>query len=354
MAVPEALGELLVAYETALLEYCQTHSEEALYHASLVSARLMGERNYGPDEIVALHYDAIQGVTSEERFTPADRIRILNDAHQFLLEVMIGYGARYKEFLDLRLQAAERRAETAERSEREKLEVLTSIAHELGNPLTIAVGNLQLASRFMDAADMTNIRPLIEESRDALDRLAGLTRQILAVSRGESVELVFAPCDIVELVQHTAEWMQAAAADKGIAFDQKYPGEPVLVSASKDELPSVFSNLLTNALRYTEPGGSIALTMWANGDQVSVRVSDTGIGMTGTDQQRIFEKFYRGPNARRVVPNGLGIGMFIAKNLTELHGGTIEVESTIGVGSNFTVTLPRLDASGGAGNGQDE
>lgn len=347
MTAPSGLDDLLVAYEATLLDYCLNRGEEALYRASEVSARLMGEFNYGPDEIVALHYDAVQSVASGEQYTPADRLRILNDAHQFLLEVMIGYGARYKEYLDLRLEAAERRAESAEESERQKLEVLAIIAHELGNPLTVAVGNLQLASRFMDAADMTNIRPLIEESRDALDRLAGLTRRIIAASRGESTELTFVPTDVCELVRRTAEWMQAAATDKGIAFTQKYPSRPILVSASVEELPSVFSNLLSNALRYTAPGGSITLTVSADGGDVKVRVSDTGIGISGADQQRVFEKFYRSPDARRATPNGLGMGLYIAKTLAELHGGTIEVESMIGVGSTFTVTLPRLEESGG-------
>lgn len=353
MAVPESLGDLLADYEDALLDYCQTHSEEALCHASEVSARLMGHGDYGPDDVIALHYDALQHVTSAEQFTPADRIRILNDAHQFLLEVMIGYGVRYKEFLELRLQAAERRAETAERSEREKLEVLAAIAHELGNPLTIAGGNLQLVARYMDAGDPTNIRPLIDESRHALDRIAGLTRQLNAASRGESAELTFTTCDIVELIRRTAEWVQAAANDKGIVFAQKYPAGPVLVSASTEELPSVFSNLLTNALRYTEPGGSITLAVRAVDDAVRVRVSDTGIGISTDDQHRIFEKFYRSRDARRVAPNGLGIGMFIVRQLTEQHGGTIEVESTPGVGSNFTVTLPRLGTSRGERSGHE-
>lgn len=353
MVEAKALAELLVSYEAALLDYCQTHSEEALYQASEVSGRLMGEESYGPDEIVALHYDAVQAVTASERFTVGDRIRILNDAHQFLLEVMIGYGARYKEYLDLRLQAAERRAESAEQSEREKLEVLAGIAHELGNPLTIAVGNLQMASRYLEAADLANLRPLIDESRDALDRLAGLTRQIMAASRGETPELVFEVLELGELVRRSAEWCQAAASDKGISFVLKVPAEPVHLRASRDELPSVFTNLLSNALRYTEPGGSITLVAWAEGNAVKVRVSDTGIGISAADQQRIFEKFYRGADARRAVPNGLGMGLFIVKQLTELHGGTIELESRRGVGSTFTVTLPRVEEAGGADHGHE-
>ncbi|MGE0135463.1 MAG: sensor histidine kinase [Dehalococcoidia bacterium] len=348
MTNEDVVRELLSAYEAALSEWCRSHGEEALYHASEVSVRLMGELSYGPDEIVALHYDALQAITSDEQFTAADRIRMLNDAHQFLLEVMIGYGARYKEFLDLRLQAAERRAQDAEQSEREKLEVLAGIAHELGNPLTIAVGNLQMAARFLDAADMTNLRPLIDESRDALDRLAGLTRQIIAASRGEAHEMTFEPCDLRELIRQGAGWFQAAASEKGIAFVQRYPPEPLMVSASVDELPSVFQNLLSNALRYTEAGGSVTLAVWAEGDAIKARVSDTGIGMTGADQQRVFEKFYRGSDARRAVPNGLGMGLFIVRQLTELHGGTVDVESMRGVGSSFTVTLPRAGHEGGA------
>ena len=102
---------------------------------------------------------------------------------------MIGYGAQYKEFLDLKLDAAVRRAESAERSERDKLEILAMIAHELGNPITVALGNMQIASRFLDAEDITNVRSLVSDSREALDRLANLTRQIVSASQNEDPEV---------------------------------------------------------------------------------------------------------------------------------------------------------------------
>ena len=114
---------------------------------------------------------------------------MLNDAHQFLLEVMIGYGARYKEFLDLKLEDAVRRAESAERSERDKMEVLAMIAHELGNPLTVALGNMRIAARYLDNADINMIRELVSDSKDALQSLAHLTSQIVSASRGEDPSL---------------------------------------------------------------------------------------------------------------------------------------------------------------------
>src|SRR5688572_18767080 len=176
------------SYASALLDYCLSHSEEALYQANLISAQFIQD-GVGPDEIVALHFEAVQEVTGDPSFSPTERIRVLNDAHQFLLEVMIGYGAQYKEYLDLKLDAAVRRAETAERSEREKLEVLAMIAHELGNPITVALGNMQIASRFLDAEDLTNVRSLVSDSREALDRLAILTRQIVSASQNEDPEV---------------------------------------------------------------------------------------------------------------------------------------------------------------------
>src|SRR5688572_14313784 len=102
------------SYSRVLRDYCVTHSEEALYQANLMSAGFIQD-GVGPDEIVALHFEAVQEVTGNPEFSPTERVRVLNDAHQFLLEVMIGYGAQYKQFLEMRLASITQRADTAER-----------------------------------------------------------------------------------------------------------------------------------------------------------------------------------------------------------------------------------------------
>jgi signal transduction histidine kinase len=328
-----------LTYAGVLFDFCRTHSEESLYQASILSATFI-QQGLGPDEIVAMHFDAVQVVSNDESFSLADRIRVLNDAHQFLLEVMIGYGAQYKEFLDLKLDAAVRRAESAERSEREKLEILAMIAHELGNPITIALGNMQIASRFLDADDLTNVRGLISDSREALDRLAVLTRQIVSASQNEEPEIEFEEIDVKSILERISTWAAKAAADKDLSFKLDLCEHPGKLVGNDPAMTSVITNLISNAIRYTPRGGSIVFGCDCTPRDIKIFVSDTGIGMSAEDQARIFEKFYRGGSARRMDSNGLGMGLAIASRLVTAQGGKISVASRPGQGSTFTVTFP--------------
>jgi signal transduction histidine kinase len=326
-------------YASVLFEYCRSHSEESLYNASLLSAGFIQE-GLGPDEIVALHFDAVQQVAGDESFTPSDRVRVLNDAHQFLLEVMIGYGAQYKEYLDLKLDAAVRRAETAERSEKEKLEILAMIAHELGNPITIALGNMQIASRFLDAEDMTNVRSLVSDSREALDRLAILTRQIVSASQNEEPEVDLELLHIRASLERVSGWAENACVEKGLAFEID-PGEgDDRVIGNTEAMNSILTNLISNGIRYTPSGGKISVTCLCNHEEVSVSVRDTGIGISQEDQIRIFDKFFRSTGAKRMESAGLGMGLAITSKLVRAQNGRIEVWSHPNQGSTFTVRFP--------------
>lgn len=326
-------------YGEILGEYCRTHSEEALYRASLLSRTLI-EAGLAPDEIVALHYDCMQAVAQDETLPPNERIRIINDAHQFLLEVMIAYGAQYKEYLDLRLAEALRRAEDAELGQREKLEILAMIAHELGNPLTVALGNMQLAVRFLDAQDLANLRELVHNSRDALQRLASLTSQLVAASRGEEFSIELEPVDIVQLTIKVRDMEQAIAHEKGVDLQVDLGMKPTWVFGNEEAMNSVLTNLVSNAVRYTPPDGKVTLSIEERTQDVVLAVTDTGIGMDEETLSHIFEKFYRDPDARKMEPQGIGMGLAIVHRLVSQQRGRIEVESRLGQGSTFRVILP--------------
>jgi signal transduction histidine kinase len=115
------------------------------------------------------------------------------------------------------------------------------------------------------------------------------------------------------------------------------------VLGSEDALLSVFGNLLSNAIRYTPGGGSVSVGLAVEGDFVCVEVTDTGIGMPVEVQGRIFDKFYRGPQARAVEAQGLGLGLSLVQQFVEVHDGRIEVTSVDGAGSTFKVWLPRAE-----------
>jgi len=339
-------------YDQVLAEYVRSGSEAALYQASLLSQSCI-ESGLGPEDIVALHFESLEKVLGSRR--PLERVRLLGDAQQFLLEVMIAYGVQYREYLELRLKESLRDAESqaelgrtrvldAERLDRERSELLAIIAHEMRTPLTAALGNLDLANRSLERGRTDRVSPLLGSAREALQRLSRLSADLVEVSRGTAPELRFAPLELDDVVVQACAWAEAAAAEKGVTFVVERGATAVVVSADSDALLSLLGNLLANAIRYTPTGGRVTLRQGHDQGWAWVEVADTGIGMSDEVQARIFEKFYRAPEARGVEVQGLGLGLALVRQLVDGHGGRVEVESSLDQGSTFRVFLP-LQAS---------
>jgi signal transduction histidine kinase len=270
---------------------------------------------------------------------------------QFLLEVMIAYGVQHQAYMQSRLDELQRQADAAaalerdraalaEQAERDKVELLAQIAHELGTPLTAARGYVDYAQRLIRRGSLEALPETLGSAREAMDRLSHLTADLVRSSRGETLTLALEPVDLTALLARACAWAREATDEKGI--EVRYaPGEgPVHVAGNADALLTVFGNLLSNAIRYTPDGGTVDVRLGRSGTGVCVEVQDTGIGMTPEVQARIFEKFYRAGEARRMSAAGLGLGLALAHNLVAAHGGTITVESSPGVGSTFRVLLP--------------
>jgi len=264
---------------------------------------------------------------------------------------MIAYGVQYREYLELRLKESLRDAESqaerdrarvldAERLDRERSELLAIIAHELRTPLTAALGSLDLANRSLERGRADRVSPLLGSAREALQRLSRLSADLVEVSRGTAPELRFAPLALGDVVVQACTWAEAAAAEKGVTFVVEQPAASAAIHADCDALLSVLGNLLSNAVRYTSAGGQVTVRQGHEHDWAWVEVADTGIGMSDEVRPRIFEKFYRAPEARGVEVQGLGLGLALVRQLVDGHGGRVEVESALGQGSTFRVRLP--------------
>src|SRR5262249_17910884 len=155
---------------------------------------------------------------------------------------------------------------------------------ELGTPLTVALGNLQIAVRYLDSADMDRIRPLVAESKDALDSLAFLTSQIVAASRGDELALTVEPTDLLAPLQKARSWATKNAADKGLKLELPSDLKPLFVMGDEEALHSIVNNLLSNAIRYTPQGGQISVAYGQEEGRGWLSVSDTGIGMSREEQ----------------------------------------------------------------------
>jgi signal transduction histidine kinase len=335
-------------YTSALDEYIDTRSEASLFRASLISQHFV-ESGFGPDDIIALHFESLESMLPG--MSAREQSRAVGAAHQFLLEVMIAYGVKYKEFLELKLREsileAEARAEIErqrvlelERSEQEKTELLAGIAHELRTPLTAARGNLDLAVRSLRRGKTDRLVPLLGSTREALDRLSRLTGDLVQVSRGDTLHLERKQVDLCAIVGQACTWAMPSANSKGVRLVVPVPDSDILLEGNADALLSVFGNLLSNAVRYTSAGGTVRVQYGREPDAVWVEVQDSGIGIPPDVQSRIFDRFYRSADARAMDAQGLGLGLTLVQQIVNAHEGRIELESEPGEGSRFRVILP--------------
>lgn len=224
-------------------------------------------------------------------------------------------------------------------------EFVANVSHELKTPIAAVKGFAEtlLAGGVPDEETRRSFLQIIHDEGERLNRLIG---DILELSKIESkrVPLEYAPVHLKELFGSIFEMMQPAAAKKSIVMVQDIP-EHLFIEGDEDRLKQIFMNLLSNAINYTLEGGRVKVDVDVidiDGDEEKVRiaVSDTGIGIPKKDLPRIFERFYRVDKARSRSSGGTGLGLSIVKHLTELHHGTLRVESKVGEGSSFILELP--------------
>lgn len=330
-------------YRAALEKYLLTRSEDALYEASLLTEEFIRD-GLGPEDITLMHCESVQELLeASDGRSQLDRLRGLGDAHQFLLELMISYGVKYREYAERVLAESLREVEAAS-GERERAELLAMIAHEIATPLTVAHGGVSRASMMLTSGDVEHARPALTFARTALDRLRHLNDELREASLGEhdeGLELPLLPHDLRELVDTACSWASVLAEEKGVTLIREHSGTPLQVVCNSDSMQTVLINLLSNAIQYTPAGGTVSLRHYRDESGACVEVTDTGIGMSAEEQQRVFEKFFRGRQARTVSSQGLGLGMAITKQLVDAQGGRIQVvRSAPGEGTTICVTLP--------------
>jgi signal transduction histidine kinase/CheY-like chemotaxis protein len=234
-------------------------------------------------------------------------------------------------------------SEAAERSNREKEQFLAMLAHELRNPLAPIVNALAMLRR-ITAAD-----PKLPWIHDVLkrqvDQMTELLDDLLEVSRVTSGKIVLKrrPIDTSEFMLNAIEVSRPLIQARNQKLCVNLPTQPLAIEGDPTRLAQIFGNLLNNASKYTPEAGSIEFSAERKGDTVALRVVDNGIGIAAEMLPRIFELFTQEGRSLDQAPGGLGIGLTVARNLVELHGGTLEARSAgVGLGSEFVVLLPLL------------
>lgn len=226
-----------------------------------------------------------------------------------------------------------------------KSSLVSTVSHELKTPLTaIRMANHLLLSERIGPVTPKQAEVLIEE-RDNANRLQSIIDNLLDMSRIESgkTELHLKPMAPHAIAMEAIDPLRATMQDKGISLRVDVPVDLPQVHADDTRIHHLLTNLLTNAIRYTPAGGEISVTAQAEDRAVIFRVGDTGTGIPSAYLGRVFEKFFRVPGQSG---QGAGLGLAIAREIIQSHGGSISVESTEGKGTVFTFTLPRATARG--------
>jgi two-component system phosphate regulon sensor histidine kinase PhoR len=217
---------------------------------------------------------------------------------------------------------------------------VANASHELQTPITaIKAMTETLVSDGRRAPELAE--RFLPDLEHQADRLGALVRDLLDLAALEAgpVPLERAPVDLAELAEGIAASRQSLSAQRGVSVKIEMPDDMTMIS-DRSALTRILSNLLDNALKYTEAGGQVGIQACREKEAVAITVWDTGIGIPVADLPRIFERFYRVDKARSRDLGGTGLGLAIVKHLVEALGGEISVESRLGEGSRFTVRLP--------------
>jgi len=223
-----------------------------------------------------------------------------------------------------------------------KEEFVASVSHELRTPLTSIHGFTSLVLERDDLPDeVVHQLGVVVRNVDRLDRLVADLLQTAQVQSG-LMHLDRERTDIAALVRQSLEAARPAVESAGLSLTSRVP-ERLLATVDPQRFSQVVDNLVSNAVKYTPPGGRVAVDLSVTDARVELVVVDTGIGISVRDRNHVFSRFFRTRNAAQRSIQGIGLGLSITKAIVDSHGGRIEVESDEGDGSTFRVRLP-LDA----------
>jgi signal transduction histidine kinase len=232
----------------------------------------------------------------------------------------------------------EERNRTLAESERVKSELVSNVSHELRTPLASVLGfSALMLDRELPPDER---RRYLEVIRTEAHRLAALLNDLLDLQRveQEALELRREPVDLNDLLAAQVTLYSAQSEDHALRFEAA--GEPLVIKGDRDRLAQVIGNLLSNGIKYSPEGGEVEVGAGRIGDEVTVWVRDHGLGIPVEHQDRIFTKFFRGDVGRERGIAGTGLGLVLARQIVEAHGGEVGFDSEEGAGSTFWFRIP--------------
>ncbi len=223
-----------------------------------------------------------------------------------------------------------------------KTEFVATVSHELRTPMTSIAGFIELLGEDEGATLTSEQRGFVEAIRRSSDRLTALANDLLTLSSLESGTFSheLAAVDLVAVVASARSALETAVAARSVDVSFEVPPTPVWMRGDAQGLESVVTNLVSNALKFTEDGGWVRCALRVVEDQAWLEVSDNGLGIPEGEQEGLFTRFFRSSTALENAIQGSGLGLTIVDSIVHTHGGEISVLSQHDRGSTFTVTLP--------------
>jgi len=269
----------------------------------------------------------------EDMAATARRITSTNLRERILTE---GYPSELASLASTFNQMLERLEDSFERISR----FSADIAHDLRTPVNNIRGEAEVG--LARARTITEYRDVLESCLEEAVRLSDLIGNLLFLARAESplAHLRREPVDVVELLGGMREYYEASAAEAGISLTSTATSATVVADLDRTLVQRAVSNLVSNAVAHTPPGGSVVLVANAEASGLRIEVRDTGVGIPAEALPRVFDRFFRLDTSRSQASGGTGLGLAIVQSIIQLHGGKVEIASQVGQGTRVTLLIP--------------
>jgi signal transduction histidine kinase len=254
--------------------------------------------------------------------------------------VHLGYGEKGQSGYVLLLRDI-----TREKSlEEERDEFISVVSHELRTPIAISEGNISNARYIVEkSGDLEAVKKALKEAHNQVQFLSDMINDLSTLSRAERGVLTYnvEPINVHEMMSELTSNYAPQAEAKGLTLHASIDPKLELLNSSKMYVREILQNFITNAIKYTNRG-HISLGAKASPKGVTFTIRDTGIGISKSDQERVFDKFFRSEDYRTRQANGTGLGLYVTMKLTRLIHAEISLKSELNKGSTFTIFMPNL------------